>query len=25
MAQLKEIYLQEGGLPSNNQYGWIVG
>ncbi len=25
MAQLKEIYLQEGGRPSNNQYGWILG
>ena len=25
MAQLKEIYLQEGGRPSNNHYGWILG
>ena len=24
MTHLKEIYLEEGGRPSNNQYGWVV-
>jgi hypothetical protein len=24
MTHLKERYLEEGGQPSNNQYGWVV-
>ena len=24
MTQLKEVYLAEGGKPSNNVYGWIM-
>ena len=24
MTQLKEVYLAEGGKPSNNVYGWVM-
>ena len=25
MTHLKEVYLAEGGSPSNNIYGWVLG
>ena len=25
MTHLKEVYLAEGGAPSNNIYGWVLG